>query len=198
MYFIAIDVETANYNLHSICQIGLAEYSMGTVTPLWESLLNPHEKFNRFNSELHGITPELVKQAPSFPEIYSDLDAYLAGNIVISHTQFDQKAINTACFHHNLPEIKCTWLDSTLIAKRAWPQFSQKGFGLANLSRFLEFEFNHHDALEDARACAQIVAMAIEQTGICAKEWLHRVKDPISKFRNNNGSAQPDPENIVG
>ncbi|MBQ4133520.1 MAG: 3'-5' exonuclease [Desulfovibrionaceae bacterium] len=191
MYFIAIDVETANYNLHSICQIGLVEYKLGKITPLWESLLNPYERFNCFNTEVHGISQEMVEPAPSFPEIYPKLHDYLAGNLVISHTKFDKGAINAASARYGLPEINCTWLDSSLIAKRAWPQFARGGFGLANLSRFLDFEFRHHDALEDARACACIVAKAIEQTGICANDWLLRVKDPVSKFRKPAARARP-------
>ena len=183
MHFIAIDVETANYNIHSLCQIGLVEYRAGEIAPVWETLLNPHDHFSRFNIEIHGITPEMVTDAPAFPDIYPALHDFLAGNIVISHTKFDKGAINGAVSHFGLPPINCTWLDSALIAKRAWPQFSRGGFGLANLSRFLDFKFRHHDALEDARACAYIVSCAIEQTGICASEWLTRVKDPISKFR---------------
>ncbi len=183
MHFIAIDVETANYNIHSICQIGVVEYYRGQIVPVWKSLLNPQEYFSRFNSKIHGITLKDVEHAPVFSEIYPVLCDLLTGNIVISHTKFDKSAINSATALHDLPEIKCTWLDSALIAKRAWPQFSRGGFGLANLSRFLKFEFNHHDAQEDAMACAYIVAKAVEQTGICVKDWLLKVKDPISHFR---------------
>jgi DNA polymerase III, epsilon subunit and related 3''-5'' exonucleases len=183
MHFIAIDVETANYNIHSICQVGLVEYTSGTITPVWESLVNPSEPFNRFNIDIHGISPEMVTDSPAFPDIYSTLHDYLAGNIVVSHTKFDKGAVNSASRYYNLPEIGCIWLDSTLIAKRAWPQFSRGGFGLANLCQLLAFDFKHHDALEDAKACANIVARAIEKTGICTQEWLTRIKDPISKFR---------------
>lgn len=183
MHFIAIDVETANYNPHSVCQIGLVEYKSGTITPIWETLINPEEHFNSFNTAIHGITSNMVLNSPTFREIYPTLNAYLTKFIVISHTKFDKSAVNSAANRNDLPEISCTWLDSALIAKRAWPQFSRSGFGLANLSDFLEFDFKHHDALEDAKACAYIVAKAIEKTGICTQDWLSRVKDPICKFR---------------
>lgn len=183
MHFIAIDLETANYSSHSVCQIGLVEYKSGIITPIWETLINPEEHFNSFNVGIHGITREMVLDSPTFSDIYPTLNAYLTGFVVVSHTKFDKSAINAAARRNNLPEISCTWLDSTLIAKRAWPQFSRGGFGLANLCNFLEFEFKHHDALEDAKACAHVVAKAIEKTGICTQEWLLRVKDPICKFK---------------
>ncbi len=179
MQFIAIDVETANHNAHSICQIGLAEYYNGVITPVWQSLINPDEPFNSFNVAIHGINEGMVADSPGFFEIYPTLHQYLAGNLVVSHTKFDKSAIKAAAGRYSLPEITCSWLDSTLIAKRAWPQFSRSGFGLANLCRFLEFDFKHHDALEDAKACAYIVSQAIEKTGICASEWLLRVKGPL-------------------
>ena len=184
MQFIAIDVETANHSTHSICQIGLAEYCNGSITPVWQSLINPNEPFNPFNVAVHGISESMVKGSPGFWEIYPSLQQYLAGNIVVSHTKFDKHAINAAAERYSLPEIACSWLDSTLIAKRTWPQFSRSGFGLANLCRFLEFDFKHHDALEDAKACAYIVAQAIEETGICASEWLHRVKGPLHAHKS--------------
>lgn len=182
MHFLAIDVETANYEMRSICQIGIVEYKDGTITPLLSSLINPHTPFNYFNTRVHGITADMVKEAPSFGEIFETLKKHMENKIVVSHTSFDKSAVTAASRYFKTSLINCSWLDSTLIAKRTWQQFSKQGYGLANLCSFLKFDFNHHDALEDAKACAYIVSKAIEQTGLCINDWLIKSKLPLSDF----------------
>ena len=74
--FIAIDVETANADMASICQIGIAQYSDGKLVDKWSSLINPEDYFDPINIEIHGIKPEDVVGSPSFPEIYEVLLDY--------------------------------------------------------------------------------------------------------------------------
>ena len=183
MHFVAIDVETANYSSHSICQIGIVEYKQGVISTLWSSLINPLSHFNPFNVNIHGITKNMVATSPTFTDIYPELLNCLTGKIVVSHTSFDKKAIGEAAMQNNLTPPTCTWLDSSLIAKRAWLQFSRSGFGLGNLCNFLNFDFKHHDALEDARACAFIVGQAVQKTGFSVQDWLTKVREPLAKFK---------------
>lgn len=183
MHFVAIDVETANYSINSICQIGIVEYKQGKISTLWSSLLDPLTSFNPFNVKVHGITKEKIAGCPTFKDIYPELLHCLTGKIVVSHTSFDKQAISAAALQNNLTPPTCTWLDSALIAKRAWLQFSRSGFGLGNLCQFLNFDFKHHDALEDARACAFIVGQAIEKTGFSVEDWLTKVHEPLAKFK---------------
>lgn len=41
MDFVAIDVETANANMASICQVGVATYSAGALVDEWKTYVNP-------------------------------------------------------------------------------------------------------------------------------------------------------------
>ena len=47
MEFVAIDVETANADMASICQIGIAKYSKGQLIDEWTSLINKVVPFFR-------------------------------------------------------------------------------------------------------------------------------------------------------
>ena len=59
------------------------------------------------------------------------------------------------------------WLDSAKIARRAWPErYGRSGYNLANVAADLGISFKHHDALEDARAAAEIVLYACQCTGL--------------------------------
>ncbi len=50
MNFVAVDVETANSKLSSICQIGIAEFQSGTLTHKWQSLVHPEDDFDGINA----------------------------------------------------------------------------------------------------------------------------------------------------
>ena len=53
MDFVAIDVETANADLASICQIGIVAFENGSVKESWQSLVNPEDYFH-FHQHLYS------------------------------------------------------------------------------------------------------------------------------------------------
>lgn len=187
MIFAAIDVETANADLSSICQVGVAFFEDGVHTRSWSSLVDPEEEFDGFNISIHGIDGDMVKGAPKWPVVASELRALLAGNTVACHTPFDRAATSLACQKYRLEQFACRWLDTARVVRRAWPEkFSSTGYGLRNVSKFLEIDFKHHDALEDARAAGEILCRASTHTGLTIDEWCMRVQRPIDP-----SSAQP-------
>ena len=64
MDFIAIDVETANPDLASICQIGLVTFRDGVVADSWQSFVNPEDYFDELNVSIHGIDERAVRARP--------------------------------------------------------------------------------------------------------------------------------------
>jgi DNA polymerase III subunit epsilon len=185
MDFVAVDVETANPDYSSICQIGIAGFADGVVHTSWKSYVDPQDYFYPMNIAVHGISETEVSGAPTFSEIYSELVDRLAGQIVVHHTAFDKVSINRAVAKHGLRELSSQWLDSARIARRAWEKYSRRGYGLANLTSELGIQFAHHDALEDAIAAGKIACMAVEKSGICVQEWLTRVSEPITKCHSH-------------
>ncbi len=202
MNFVAIDVETANPDQASICQIGVVVFDDGVVTSVWERVINPEDDFDGFNVSIHGISEADVVDAPTFPDIVAELQGFLSEKIVVSHTAFDRVALNRVTAKYSLPEISCIWLDSAKIVRRAWPKYAQRGYGLKNVATSLGFVFDHHVAKEDARAAGEIVLRAIAETGIDITEWLERVKQPITPYSSDidfevNGSGPLFGEMIV-
>lgn len=177
--FVVIDVETANPDLSSICQIGVASFANGRLQDEWATLVDPEDWFDPVNISIHHIDGASVTGAPNLAAVAADVDRYLCGQIVVSHTQFDKAAINQAFtkIHRNPPE--ATWLDSARIARRAWTQFAYKGYGLRNVSKFLGYTYEAHDALADAKAAGNLVLEACKHTGIGIEEWIVRVSQRI-------------------
>ncbi len=179
MKFFALDVETANADYSSICQIGLVEFQNGQITDKWSTLINPEAYFDPFNISIHHITEEDIKNAPTFDRIYDELSSKISGQITVHHMPFDKIAITRACLEYNLDILTPDWLDSAKIARRTWEQFAYGGYGLANLAEFLKIDFKHHDALEDAITAAKIVHFACEKTQLTVEDWINKIQQPI-------------------
>ncbi len=180
MDFVAIDVETANPNFASICQVGVAEFREGTLYDTWESLVDPEDYFDEMNVAVHGIDEEAVRDAPKWQTVHKLLAPWLQGHVIASHTPFDRAALSQACEKNGLPPNDCTWLDTARVVRRAWPAFAQKGYGLANVAAHLNIQFQHHNAKEDARAAGEILLRAMSETGFTVEQWLDRTAKPIN------------------
>ena len=172
MKFIAVDVETSNFQKSSICQIGLVVFENGKIQDTWTTLINPNEHFEWKCTDIHGINENDVVNAPTIPDVYEVIKSYLENNIVVSHMSFDHLAFDKTFEKHGFEILNSEWLDSARIARRTWEQFSKKGYGLANLAQHFNISFKHHDALEDARVCGLILLEALKFTGKSLNELI--------------------------
>lgn len=179
MDFVAVDVETANADMASICQIGIAVFRRGALVAEWRSYVDPEDYFDPVNISIHGITEEMVLGQPTLPDLVGEVIERLEQDVVVSHTHFDRVAVRQSFCRYGLRLPECTWLDSARVARRAWSHCAQRGYGLRSLCRFIGYEFSPHDALEDAKAAGFILLAAIEETGLSVGDWLRRVEEPI-------------------
>lgn len=189
MNFVAIDVETANYNYSTICQVGIAKYVDGALVDEWKSYVDPEDFFCEWHISRHGIDESVVAGAPKFPEVADYLYSYLDGQVVLCHTHFDRVAIYQAAHEYDVRTPKCIWLDSARVARRTWKECALSGYGLSKVCKMLGYEFRHHDALEDAKAAAHILLSAMDESGIDMEGWLKRVRQPIDPATASSGAA---------
>ena len=100
---------------------------------------------------------------------------------------------------YDLEQLQVTWLDSARIARRAWPErYGQRGYDLKNIARDLDISFRHHDALEDARAAAEIVLSACAATNTDIEDWLFRVGRPITGSSSSSTLSTKRERNVDG
>ncbi|MEI7662598.1 MAG: exonuclease domain-containing protein [Bacteroidota bacterium] len=176
MKFFSLDVETANHDASTICQIGIGMFENGVLIDTWESLIDPMSYFHWGNVRVHGISEEMVQDAPTFAAVYPVLRQILSGNVVVHHSAFDFQAFNRAYARFELQPITIHWLDSARIVRHTWPQFSKSGYNLANVANHLGIEFRHHDALEDSVTAGKIVVEACKLTDRGVHEWIEMFK----------------------
>lgn len=179
MKFVAIDVETANADMASICSIGIASFRDGRIDDEWYSLVDPDDYFDPMNVSIHGIDVSHVVGSPRFPDAMSHIVARVGDAVVVTHTHFDRVALQQASARWGLPSPGFEWLDSSRAVRRAWVDCARRGYGLADVCRRIGYEFQHHNALEDAKAAGQVLLAAMDEIGVDLKELLGRVRQPI-------------------
>ena len=187
--FVAVDVETANADMSSICQIGIASYIQDTLLDEWETLIDPEDYFDGMNVSIHGIDEAMVEGSPVLSDIASKIYEFLDNRVTVCHTHFDRVAFQQAFNKYDIRPPNCTWLDSACVTRRTWKEFSQKGYGLASVCEFLGYNFKHHNALEDAKAAAHVLTSAMQKTNLDVDGWLKRVNQPIDPSRSSEAAA---------
>lgn len=188
--FVAIDVETANQLLGSVCQIGLALFEDDKVIETYSTLINPQDVFDPFNVSIHGITEEDVRNAATFSESWPSALEFIGQHPVASYGHFDRSAIAQACEIAGHPVPSNTWINLHPVARRAWPEFAAKnGVRLARICKHLNISLEqHHDALVDAIAAGRVFAEAMATTGLDLGGWDHRLRQPIHP---GSGAGRP-------
>ena len=164
--FVALDVETANRNYASICAFGAARFEHGQVVERVYQLVDPEEKFEPRNIKVHGIHPGDVAGQPTFAQIAPTLERWVCGDLVVHHGHFDRSAVHQASALWQVPPPRWDWLDSSQVVRRAWPEYSRRGYGLKNVAARIGFEFEHHNPLEDAIAAGEVLLAAAAIIGV--------------------------------
>ncbi len=189
--FNCIDVETANADRASICQIGIVHVHDGEIRDQWKTLIDPEDWFDPWNIGIHGIDEASVNGSPTLPAVREELRRRLRGSVLVSHTAFDRVAFERAMTKYSLEQLQVTWLDSARVTRCAWPDnYGVHGWGLKNIAKELGISFRHHDALEDARAVAEIVLRACDAAELDIEGWLQRVERPIFPFSESVSSVR--------
>jgi len=183
--FTAIDVETANPDMASVCQIGIVSFAAGAISQEWKTYVDPEDFFDELNISIHGIDESVVKGAPTFREAADQINSFLYGKIVVTHTHFDRVSVHQAASKCKVSPPNCTWLDSARVARRAWCELANRGYGLASVCQRIGYSFKHHDALEDAKAATHIMLAAMTESGLDIDGWLKRVRQPLDLSKSS-------------
>ena len=195
MNFIAIDFETANSNRNSACEIGLVKVVNSKIIEEKSFLIKPNpNEFDYFNTLVHGINENDVKNSPNFEEVYVSLKNDFEEFPIIAHNaSFDISVLRHSLnqFGITFPTTKysCTYQ----MSRQHFTDFiSHK---LNEIAMKLDIPLEHHRALSDAKACALIALKIFEEKEIKNFEEIE------SKFKLKLGKLFKDgykPSSIRG
>ena len=137
--FIAFDVETPNHLSDRMSAI-----------------------FDYFNTRLTGISEETVWDAPTFPELWPEIEPLMSGGLLVAHNAvFDMGVLKKCLQYYEIdwkPYIR--YICTVQMGRRILPGMSHK---LDVLCDYYGIELDHHQAASDSRACAKILLRYLEQ-----------------------------------
>jgi|GEM_PF-1054158 len=152
--FISIDFETANSQRVSACSIGIVVVKNGLISDRIYHYINPGDVvWGQINMKIHKITPEKVKDADSFPEMWKKISHLFDNTLIIAHnaSSFDMSVLRYCLDLHNIPAPDFKYGCTMQSAKNnGWDA------KLKDLCKKFKIPLDHHNALSDAEACAML------------------------------------------
>lgn len=166
--FTAIDFETANGSPASPCAVGLVKVRDGQIVDEFLALFKPpapHDWFAADNIRIHGIKPEDVENEPSWAEILPMILEFTEGDVLIAHNApFDMGVLSKAAEAIEFELPKVYYGCSLALARKV---YNLESYRLTSVAYAIGHEeFDHHDALADADACARIMIHAAKRQGV--------------------------------
>lgn len=176
--FVAIDFETANPQRVSACALGYAKVSNAEIVDAKGYLIKPIGGHAPFQSKIHGIKEEHTFDKPLFGELFPKVED-LFHYPLVAHSLFDKQVLQALSEHFNLGLV-FDYIDTSAIAKEKLPNLKNckletcvKHFGLP--------AFKHHDAMEDATACAKVFLKLQDQA--TGPQKLSSAFNDLSEFK---------------
>lgn len=158
--FVAFDVETANQQWGSVCQIGAVKVIDGVESDRVSWLCTPPDQWAEFdphNVSIHGIRQEDVKNAPSVADCISKLVEFAGSLPLVAHNAyFDSSALFQAATASGMEAPQLLFACSLAQARSF--DLEVENHKLPTLASYFDVPLEqHHDACADAAACAGIM-----------------------------------------
>ena len=163
MDFAAIDFETANGDPSSVCSVGVVVVRGGVIIERIYELIKPEPEWYAYgNTYVHGLTEKDTIKSPTFDVVWQKIEPLIEGLPLVAHNSaFDEKCLKSVfrVYGMTYPDyiFHCTYRASRRFFGKAVLPNHQLHTVAAHCGHDLK---NHHNALEDAEACA-VIAMRV-------------------------------------
>lgn len=178
--FISIDFETGNPQRVSACALGYARVADGRVIEAHSYLIKPVGGHAPFQSKIHGLTDENTYDKPDFGQLFPKI-RHLFDHTLVAHSLFDQQVLLALSCHFSLA-LDFAYVDTSALAKKKLPHL--ENHKLKTLVKHFRLpKFRHHDAKEDAIACADVYLRLQEdpsQPSIAPRNEVRELKGMIA------------------
>jgi DNA polymerase-3 subunit epsilon len=146
--------------------VGLVKYQDGKAVDTFYSLLCPPKLYIRPDfTEIHGLTVDDVKDAPTFADIWeSAIKPFIGGLSLSAHNaSFDMGVLWAVLEWYELPIPSFSYFCTRSLARRTWPDL--ESYALTALAEQFGIVYDAHNALDDAMTCGKLVQMAADKFG---------------------------------
>jgi DNA polymerase-3 subunit epsilon len=163
--FVAIDFETANNEWGSACAVGLSVIRGGRIADSYYTLMNPRCAFSPQCIRIHGIREADVVDAPTFPEVWGEMLRRIGSLPLVAHNAaFDMGVLERLFSIWGVEPVPVRYACTVRLSRALCPE--APSHRLPDVCATLRLpRFDHHNAADDARACARICLSLARQSG---------------------------------
>lgn len=156
--FIAIDFETANRELSSICSVGIIIVENGIIKEKIYRLIRPYPNYYSYwNTQIHGLTSKDTADAETFPDVWADIAPRIGFLPLVAHNSpFDEGCLKAAFQKYGMTYPGYTFYCTCRASRRKFGK-ELPNHQLQTVAAHCGYDLtHHHHALADAEACAWI------------------------------------------
>ncbi len=156
MRYIVFDVETPNRYNNRMSAIGITVIAESRITDSFFTYVDPEARFDRFNTELTGISAETVQGAPNFAALWAEIEPLMNSGILVAHNAVFDMGVLKKCLHdyHITWKPAAKYLCTVQAGRRLLPGMRHN---LDVMCDYFGIALDHHQADSDSRACAEIL-----------------------------------------
>ena len=161
--YVVFDLETTGFSpiKDKIIEIGAVKVENGNITDKFSTFVNPKVPIPFEITQLTSITDQMVLDAPTIEKALPDFLKFVGDAVLVAHNaSFDVSFIEQNCRYQDItPDF--TSVDTVAMARILLPTLSKYKLNVVANALHISLE-NHHRAVDDAGATAEIFVKFIE------------------------------------
>ncbi len=200
--YVVVDVETTgtrHYAGDRITEVAAVVVRDGRVTDVFETLVNPERSIPPFVTQLTNITWEMVKDAPTFRKVESQLLDVMAGHVFVAHNaNFDWRFISSEVRRASGRELVGRRLCTVKLARRLLPQLPRRSLDYVAGYYGVEISARHRaggDAIATAHCLLRLLNDAADRGCLTWSDmdFMIGFRARVRQARRRRRSAMPGP-----
>ena len=198
--FVAFDIETTGLDSarDRITEIGAVLFHGGREADRFQTFVDPERPIPPENTQLTGITDEMVAGAPAEGEAVRAFLRFAGGLPLVAHNaNFDVGFLDESCRRSGIEGFEPSFIDTVTMAQGMLPEMKSHKLDLV-AGRLGLPEFNHHRASDDALTCGLIFLRLASELGEKGVTTLSGIDPAIAPGRREGAAHRRQrPQHII-
>ncbi|MDP9205843.1 MAG: 3'-5' exonuclease [Gemmatimonadota bacterium] len=198
--YVVVDTETTGgraWSVDRITEIAAVVVRKGEIVELFETLINPQRSIPYFVTQLTNITWDMVKDAPTFDRVASDVMRVLEGNVFVAHNaMFDWRFVSSELSRASGRQLRGRRLCTVKIARKVLPQLSRRSLDYVARYYGVEIHGRHRaggDALATAKCLLRMLADLQDRGCATWGDLETLLREPAARRKKRRASGLPTP-----
>lgn len=153
---IVLDTETTglDFTRERLVEFAAVRLENGKIVDEYQTLINPEQHIRKSSMAIHGITPDMVEDAPIEAEVMPKILEFIGDYPIVAHNAiFDYSFLNEAKLRTTGEKMDNPRIDTQAMFREVAPEL--ESHGLEALTQRFNVELNnHHRAMADTMGLA--------------------------------------------